>query len=114
IAGGGVLCRQRDRTEWGHAVHAAGRGAECLVPRVRAGRGGGEPGHGDVPGEIVKGIHLDGEWAQWHDSVLGGTDSGFQAVVTWDLGSLFKVGHDLMVSTGYQYYGPNFYPPYGA
>ncbi len=64
--------------------------------------------------EIAKSIHLDGEWAQWRDAVLGGTDSGFQAVVTWDLGMLLKVGHDLTLTTGYQYYGPNFYPPYGA
>jgi hypothetical protein len=34
--------------------------------------------------------------------------------VTWDLGELFKVGHDLILTTGYQYYGANFYPPYGA
>ncbi|HET8999908.1 MAG TPA: S-layer homology domain-containing protein [bacterium] len=67
-----------------------------------------------VQWDIVKGIHLDGEWAQWHDTVLGGTDSGVQAVVTWDLGELFKVGHDLVLTTGYQYYGVNFYPPYGA
>ncbi len=34
--------------------------------------------------------------------------------MTWDLGELFKVGHDLVLTTGYQYYGVNFYPPYGA
>ena len=46
--------------------------------------------------------------------MLGSTDSGAQAVVTWDLGELLKVGHDLILTTGYQYYGSNFYPPYGA
>jgi S-layer homology domain len=64
--------------------------------------------------DIAKGIHLDGEWAQWHDTVLGGTDTGVQAVVTWDLGTLFKLWGDPTLTTGYQYYGPNFYPPYGA
>ena len=46
--------------------------------------------------------------------MLGSTDSGAQAVVTWDLGELLKVGHDVFLTTGYQYYGPNFYPPYSA
>jgi hypothetical protein len=68
-----------------------------------------------VQWDLVKGIHLDGEWAQWHDSVLGGTDSGYQVVVTWAFGDLFKAPADFAVFTaGYQYYGPNFYPPYGA
>src|SRR6202022_3974085 len=64
--------------------------------------------------DIIKGIHLDGEWGLWRDTVLGGTDSGFQAVVTWDLGTLLKLWGAPILTTGYQYYGPNFYPPYGA
>ncbi len=62
---------------------------------------------------IAPGIHLDAEWAEWNDGVLGGSDTGFNALVTWDLGSLLHVGHSLTVTTGYQSYGQNFYPPYG-
>ena len=64
--------------------------------------------------DIVPGVHLDAEAARWTDTVLGGADSGYQGVVTWNLGELLKVGHELTLTTGYQYYGPNFYPPYGA
>jgi hypothetical protein len=64
--------------------------------------------------DIRPGIHLDVEAAQWSDTTLGGgTDSGYNAVVTWNLARL--VGwKGVIVTTGYQYYGPNFYPPYGA
>jgi hypothetical protein len=92
----------------GNCPVAGGGAAGITCPAAGSGWGA------YVQWDIVKGIHLDGEWAQWHDSVLGGTDSGFQAVVSWDLGELLKVGHDLTLTTGYQYYGPNFYPPYGA
>jgi len=87
-------------------------GAVAGITCPAAGNGYG----GYVQWDIVKGIHLDGEWAQWKDSVLGGTDSGAQAVVTWDLGALLKAPQSLNLSltSGYQYYGPNFYPPYGA
>jgi hypothetical protein len=65
--------------------------------------------------DIAEGIHLDAEWAQWNDGVLGVTDSGYQAVLTWEFGQLLKVPSDKYILTvGYQYYGPNFYPPYGA
>jgi len=65
--------------------------------------------------DLAKGIHLDGEWAQWNDTVLGGSDSGYQVVVTWNLGNLLGISHvETTLTTGYQYYGPNFYPPYGA
>ncbi len=67
-----------------------------------------------VQWDIAKGIHLDGEWAQWNDSVLGGNDTGYQVVVTWDLAELLKVGQPLTLATGYLNYGQNFYPPYGA
>jgi S-layer homology domain len=63
--------------------------------------------------EVATGIHLDAEWAQWTDGALGGSDSGYNALVTWNLGSLLQVGHNLTVTTGYQSYGQNFYPPYG-
>jgi len=63
--------------------------------------------------DFVPGIHLDAEWAQWNDGLLGGSDTGYNAIVTWNLGSLLHVGHSLTVTTGYQSYGQNFYPPYG-
>jgi len=43
----------------------------------------------------------------------GGTDAGYNAVVTIDLGTLVDI-KGLTFTAGYQYYGPNFYPPYGA
>ena len=65
--------------------------------------------------DIAEGIHLNAEWAQWNDNVLGVSDSGYQAVLTWNFGQLLKVPSDWYVFTvGYQYYGQNFYPPYGA
>ena len=63
---------------------------------------------------ITPGISFAGEWAQWADTVLGGSDNGYNAVVTWDLGTLLGLGHSLVVTTGYQYSGVNFYPPVGA
>jgi S-layer family protein len=63
--------------------------------------------------DIAPGIHLDAEGAEWTDGVLGGSDFGYNALVTWDLGSRLHVGHSLIVTTGYQSYGQNFYPPYG-
>ncbi|HTD47660.1 MAG TPA: S-layer homology domain-containing protein [bacterium] len=67
-----------------------------------------------VQWDIAEGIHLDGEWAQWNDSVLGGNDNGYQALVTWDLKELLNLGSPLTLATGYLHYGQNFYPPYGA
>jgi hypothetical protein len=67
-----------------------------------------------VQWDALPGIHLDVEAAQWSDQTTGGgTDNGFQAVATWDLGTLLDF-KGVTVTTGYQYYGPNFYPPYGA
>jgi hypothetical protein len=64
--------------------------------------------------DVLPGIHLDVEAAQWSDTTPnGGTDNGFQAVATFDLGTLLD-WKGVTVTTGYQYYGPNFYPPYGA
>ena len=64
--------------------------------------------------KITPGISFAGEWAQWADTVLGGSDNGYNAVVTWDLGTLLGIGRSLVVTTGYQYSGVNFYPPVGA
>jgi hypothetical protein len=64
--------------------------------------------------DVFPGIHLDVEAAQWSDATPNGrTDSGFQALATWDLATLLD-WKGVTMTTGYQYYGPNFYPPYGA
>ncbi|HLW59792.1 MAG TPA: S-layer homology domain-containing protein [bacterium] len=70
-----------------------------------------------VQWDAFPGIHLDVEAAQWSDSTAGGgTDNGYNAVVTWNLNQLFGIlpGHNFIVTTGYNYYGTNFYTPYGA
>src|SRR5437588_848793 len=64
--------------------------------------------------DVMSGIHLDVEAAQWLDRVLGGTDSGYQANAAWDLSNVFHICCSLTVNTGYAYFGPNFYTPYGA
>lgn len=64
--------------------------------------------------DVLPGVHLDVEAAQWSDSTAGGgTDNGFNAVATFDLGTLLDF-KGVTVTTGYAYYGPNFYAPYGA
>jgi hypothetical protein len=64
--------------------------------------------------DVIPGIHLDIEAAQWTDMTPGGgTDNGYDAVVTIDLGTLVDV-KGLVFTAGYLYFGPNFYPPYGA
>ncbi len=84
----------------------AGSGIQCAA----SGSGGG----GYVQWDIAEGIHLDGEYAQWNDAVHGTSDSGYQVNVTWDLGALTGLGHNLSLQTGYLNFGQNFYPPYGA
>ncbi len=64
--------------------------------------------------ELAPGIDLDAEYAQWNDSVFSTGDSGYQINVSWDLGTLLRIGHDLKLETGYLYFGQNFYPPYGG
>jgi hypothetical protein len=60
------------------------------------------------------GLSVDVEAAQWNDSTPnGGQDRGFRALATFDLAKLFDIGTPVIVSGGYAYYGPNFYPPYG-
>jgi len=62
----------------------------------------------------VPGVHLDIEAAQWNDTTPGGgSDSGFNAVATFDLATLLNLRTRLVVTAGYQYSGVNFYPPYG-
>jgi hypothetical protein len=64
--------------------------------------------------DILPGIHLDVEAAQWNDQTPGGgNDSGANVVATFDLGTLVDL-KGLTFTAGYSYYGPNFYSPYGA
>ena len=63
--------------------------------------------------DALPGIHLDVEAAQWSDTTPnGGTDDGFYALSTFDLGKLLG-WKGVVVTAGYQFYGANFYPPYG-
>ncbi|HEX9247705.1 MAG TPA: S-layer homology domain-containing protein [bacterium] len=64
--------------------------------------------------DVMPGIHLDAEGATWNDNVFGTNDSGANITATWDLSTLLNVCCNLTASTGYAYYGVNFYPPYGA
>lgn len=65
--------------------------------------------------DAYPGVHLDLEAAQWTDTTPGGgTDSGYNAVVTADLQKLLTIGTPLTFTTGYRYYGSNFYVRYGA
>ncbi len=81
-------------------------GIECAA----AGSGWG----GYVGWDIIPGVHLDGEYAQWNDSVHSINDSAFWANVTWDLATLLGTGHNFSLQTAYAYEGTNFYPPYGT
>ena len=64
--------------------------------------------------DILPGLHLDIEAASWTDQTPGGgTDYGYDAVITVDLGTLVDL-KGLTLTLGYNYWGPNFYPPYGA
>jgi len=99
----------------GAAFTSGAGGLRCLTSATgincpAAGNGWGAYAQWD----ILPGIHLDVEAAQWNDSTPnGGQDRGFNALATFDLGKLFDIGTKLVVTTGYAYYGPNFYPPYG-
>jgi hypothetical protein len=84
----------------------AGAGIQCPA------QGNGWGGY--VQWDAFPGVHLDGEYASWSDSVHSLTDNGWQVNTIWDLGSLTGVGHNFKVQVGYLNYGQNFYPPYGA
>ena len=99
----------------GTAAFTAGTNGRCIAtatgiqcPALGTGWGA------YVQWDAIPGIHVDVEASQWTDQTPGGgTDSGAQAVVTFDLGTLVDV-KGLVLTGGYLYYGPNFYPPYGA
>ncbi len=105
---------------FGTAAFSSGAGGNRCIVVPGAGTGGIQcPALGNGWGAYVgwdawPGIHLDLEAAQWSDSTLGGgTDDAYNAVVTWDLGTLLD-WKGVIVTTGYQFSGTNFYPPYGA
>jgi hypothetical protein len=85
---------------------ATASGIQC------AAQGSGWDGY--VQWDAVPGIHVDGEYASWSDSVHSSSDNGWQVNVTADLGTMLGVGHKLSAQVGYLNYGTNFYPPYGA
>jgi len=64
--------------------------------------------------DIVPGIHFDGEYSQWNDAVFATSDNGYKVNINWNLGTLLGVGHNLMLNTGYENFGQNFYSPYGG
>ena len=111
----------------GILFHLYGPGGGSLNPvtaRCPVGPGGiqcpaGGNGWGAyIQWDVIPGIHLDVEAAQWSDTVTAGapSDSGANATATWNLNQLLGIlpGHNLIVTTGYAFYGANFYPPYGA
>ena len=69
---------------------------------------------GYVDWAILPGLSFDGEYAQWNDSVFGSNDTGWKVNFHIDIGSLIGWGHPFTFDAGYQSYGQNFYPPYGA
>ena len=99
----------------GAAFTSGAGGLRCLLSATgincpAAGNGWGAYAEWD----IFPGIHLDVEAAQWNDTTLnGGQDRGFNTLAIFDLGRAFDIGTKLVVTAGYAYYGPNFYPPYG-
>ena len=45
---------------------------------------------------------------------MGTTDNGWEVNFHVDIGALTGWGHNFTLDAGYQSYGQNFYPPYGA
>ncbi|HEV2359400.1 MAG TPA: S-layer homology domain-containing protein [bacterium] len=102
-----------------HCVTNIGANAVAMAAAGWGGNGIDCPALGNGWGVYVMwdafpGIHFDGEWAQWTDSVFNTTDNGWQVNIHWDLGAMLGVGHKFSLDTGYLNYGQNFYPPYGA
>ena len=94
-----------------HCAAVAGTGITCPA----AGNGWGAY----LDSDILRYVHLDGEYAEWNDAVFGTTDSGYQLNVIWDLGDITKINpkvnnYNWSLQTGYLNYGQNFYPPYGS
>ena len=66
-----------------HCAAVAGTGIACPA----AGNGWGAY----LDSDILRGVHLDAEYAQWNDAVFGTSDSGYQLNFIVDLGELTKV-----------------------
>jgi len=108
--GGGSLNPTTTRcTNVGGATSTGFAGAGGITCPA-AGNGYGVYGQWDV----MPGIHVDAEGATWNDQVLGGNDSGATVSASWNLSTLLGLCCNINASTGYAYYGVNFYPPYGA
>ena len=63
---------------------------------------------------MLRGVHLDVEYAEWNDAVFVTSDAGYQLNFTVNLGKLTNLKHSWSLQAGYLNYGQNFYPPYGA
>jgi S-layer homology domain len=108
---------------FGNLFHLYGPGGGSLNPataRCPAAAGGINcPAAGNGWGAYLSwdafpGIHLDVEAAQWNDQVFGGTDSGAQVAASANLSTMLNICCNIVFSAGYEYFGPNFYPPYGG
>ncbi len=87
----------------------------CIAVPAGIGCAAAGSGFGGYVGyDVLPGIHLDGEYAQWSDSVHSTNDSSYWLNATWDLATLLGTGHNFSVQTGYAFAGTNFYPPYGT
>ena len=89
-----------------HCAAVAGAGITCPA----AGNGGGAY----LDSDVLRGVHLDVEYAEWNDAVFVTSDAGYQLNFTVDLGKLTNPKHSWSLQAGYLDYGQNLYPPYGA
>jgi len=80
-----------------HCAAVAGTGIACPA----AGNGWGAY----LDSDILHGVHLDAEYAEWNDAVFATSDSGYQLNFTVNLGELTKVQHGWSLQAGYLNYG---------
>jgi len=106
--GGGAMNSGNTGTLTAGAYHCAAASGGITCPAAGSGWGA------YVDSDILHGVHLDGEYAQWNDAVFATSDTGYQVNLTFDLGELTKVHHNWSLQAGFLRYGQNFYPPYGA
>jgi hypothetical protein len=110
------------------ATAASGAAAGLAVNNVAAAASAGincpivGNGYGAyVQWDIIPGIHLDLEGAQWTDTsglvingTAGGTDYGAIGSITVNVSQLLSVPWNVSFTGGYEYMGVNFYAPYGG
>jgi hypothetical protein len=90
---------------------SGGGGAQGGITCPAQGNGVG----GYIDWDIVPGIHLDGEAAQWNNTVAPvTTDNAYWVGVTFDIGSLTGWGHHTTFVLSYENAGVNFVAPYQA